>query len=55
MESSNLDAEGRPRHDRVEDLGNAKYAKAFELLTSWVDGGLDIHKVSPFVIAPHMA
>jgi transcription initiation factor TFIID subunit 5 len=47
QESSNLDKDGKPIHERVEDLGTQKYTKAFQLLSNWVDSNLDIYKVSP--------
>jgi len=46
QESSHLDKEGKPIHDRVEDLGTMKYTKAYRLLSNWVDQNLDIYKVS---------
>lgn len=45
-ESSNLDKDGKPIQERVEDLGNAKYARGFTLLSTWIDQNLDIYKVS---------
>jgi transcription initiation factor TFIID subunit 5 len=48
QESANLDRDGKPIHDRVEDVGNAKYSKAFTLLSNWIDQNLDIYKVSIF-------
>jgi transcription initiation factor TFIID subunit 5 len=46
QESSNLDKDGKPIPERVEDLGTQKYTKAFQLLSNWVDSNLDIYKVS---------
>jgi transcription initiation factor TFIID subunit 5 len=46
QESSNLDRDGKPIHDRAEDLGTAKYSKGFRLLSNWIDQNLDIYKVS---------
>lgn len=45
-ESSHVDKDGRPVLDRVEDLGNEKYQKAFTLLSNWIEGGLDVYKVN---------
>jgi transcription initiation factor TFIID subunit 5 len=47
QESSNLDKDGKPIPERVEDLGTQKYTKAFQLLSNWVDSNLDIYKVNP--------
>lgn len=44
LESSNLDREGKPIQDRVEDLGTAKYSRGFRLVNAWIDGNLDIYK-----------
>lgn len=44
-ESANLDKDGKPVQERAEDLGTAKYAKGFRLLSSWIEGNLDIYKV----------
>ncbi|KAH6667934.1 WD40-repeat-containing domain protein [Halenospora varia] len=44
QESQNLDKEGKPITERVEDLGTAKYSKAFRLLTGWVEQNLDVYK-----------
>ena len=46
LESSNLDRDGKPIQERVEDLGNIKYSKGFRLLSTWIDQNLDIYKVS---------
>jgi len=46
LESSNLDREGKPIQERVEDLGTAKYSRGFRILKAWVDNNLDIYKVS---------
>ena len=46
QESSNLDKDGKPIPERVEDLGTQKWTKAFQLLSNWVDSNLDIYKVS---------
>lgn len=45
-ESSNLDRDGKPIQERAEDLGTAKYAKGFRLLSNWIESNLDIYKVS---------
>ena len=45
QESSHLDKEGKPIHDRAEDFGTMKYSKAYRLLSNWVDQNLDIYKV----------
>ena len=45
QESSHLDKEGKPIHDRVEDSGTLKYSKAYRLLSNWVESNLDIYKV----------
>lgn len=47
QESSHLDKEGKPIHERAEDLGTAKYSKGFRLLSNWIDQNLDIYKVNP--------
>ena len=46
QESTHLDRDGKPLQDRAEDLGTAKYPKAFRLLAAFIDGNLDIYKVS---------
>jgi hypothetical protein len=46
QESANLDKDGRPIHDRAEDLGNGKYSRGFRMLSNWVDSNLDIYKVN---------
>jgi hypothetical protein len=46
LESSNLDRDGKPIQERVEDLGNAKYSRGFRLLSTWIEQNLDIYKVS---------
>ncbi|KAM0176333.1 hypothetical protein ACHAPF_004984 [Botrytis cinerea] len=43
-ESSNLDRDGKPIQERAEDLGTAKYAKGFRLLSNWIESNLDIYK-----------
>jgi transcription initiation factor TFIID subunit 5 len=45
MESANLDKDGRPIQDRAEDQGTAKYAKAYTMLSNWIESNLDIYKV----------
>lgn len=45
QESSHLDKEGKPIHERVEDFGTMKYAKAYRLFSGWIDQNLDIYKV----------
>jgi len=44
MESSNLDKDGRPVQERVEDLGNLKYARGFKMISDWIEQNLDIYK-----------
>ncbi|KAH8815821.1 WD40-repeat-containing domain protein [Xylogone sp. PMI_703] len=44
QESTNVDRDGKPIHERAEDLGTAKYAKGFRLLSNWIDQNLDIYK-----------
>lgn len=46
QESANTDKDGKPIHERAEDLGTQKYATGFRLLTHWIDQNLDIYKVS---------
>lgn len=46
LESLNLDKDGKPILDRAEDLGTAKYARGFRMLSKWIDGNLDVYKVS---------
>jgi transcription initiation factor TFIID subunit 5 len=45
QESRFVDRDGKPMQERAEDSGTAKYAKAFRLLNSWIDGNLDFYKV----------
>lgn len=45
QESAHLDKEGRPIQNRAEDLGNTKYARGYELLSTWVEQNLDVYKV----------
>ena len=45
-ESTNLDKDGKPIHERAEDFGTGKYQKGFRLLSSWIDQNLDIYKVN---------
>jgi hypothetical protein len=45
QESAHLDKDGRPIQDRVEDLGEGKYRRAFAMLSNWIEGNLDIYKV----------
>jgi hypothetical protein len=49
QESANLDKDGRPISDRSEDLGDAKYRRAFRLLSNWIEQNLDVYKVCLFV------
>jgi transcription initiation factor TFIID subunit 5 len=49
QESAHLDKDGRPIHNRVEEMGNIKYARGFEMLSNWIDQNLDIYKVSPIL------
>ncbi|KAG7055758.1 transcription initiation factor tfiid subunit 5 [Colletotrichum scovillei] len=44
QESSHLGPDGRPIHNKVDDLGPKKYLKAFNLLREWVENNLDIYK-----------
>ncbi|TKW57736.1 Transcription initiation factor TFIID subunit 5 [Colletotrichum tanaceti] len=44
QESSHLGPDGRPIHNKVDDLGPRKYLKAFNLLREWVENNLDIYK-----------
>jgi transcription initiation factor TFIID subunit 5 len=55
QESANLDRDGKPIHDRVEEEGNVKYSKAFTLLSNWIEQNLDIYKVGLLfkVKSPH--
>jgi len=46
QESAHLDKDGRPIHNRVEELGNIKYTHGLRLLMDWVEKNLDIYKVS---------
>lgn len=46
QESAHVDKDGRPIHNRVEELGNIKYAKGFKLLTDWINKNLDLYKAS---------
>lgn len=46
QESANVDKDGRPIHNRVEELGNIKYTKGFKLLSDWIDQNLDLYKAS---------
>jgi hypothetical protein len=46
QESAHLDKDGRPIHNRVEELGNIKYSRGFKLLSGWIDQNLDIYKAS---------
>lgn len=45
QESSNLGADGRPKHKRAEDMGPRQYTDAFKLLKDWIDKTLDIYKL----------
>ncbi|TVY29147.1 Transcription initiation factor TFIID subunit [Lachnellula hyalina] len=53
QESSHLDKEGKPIHDRVEDSGTLKYSKAYRLLSNWVESNLDIYKVGSSKYRPY--
>ncbi|TDZ21614.1 Transcription initiation factor TFIID subunit 5 [Colletotrichum orbiculare MAFF 240422] len=44
QESTHLGADGRPIHDKVDELGPKKFLKAFNLLREWVENNLDIYK-----------
>ena len=50
LESSNLDREGKPIQERVEDLGTAKYSRGFRILKAWVDNNLEIYKVNSSLV-----
>lgn len=43
-ESANLDKDGKPSIQYVEEDGPIKYTIAFALLCSWIDHGLDVYK-----------
>lgn len=49
-ESAHLDKDGKPTHERAEDLGTLKYSKGFRLLSKWIDQNLDIYKVKLFKV-----
>jgi hypothetical protein len=46
QESAHLDKDGRPIHNRIEDLGNIKYTRGYKLLCGWVEQNLDVYKAS---------
>jgi hypothetical protein len=46
QESAHLDKDGRPIHNRIEELGNVKYTKGFSLLSNWIEQNLDLYKAS---------
>ena len=46
QESAHLDKDGRPIHNRVEELGNIKYTRGFKLLSTWIEQNLDVYKAS---------
>lgn len=45
QESSHLGLDGRPIHQRVDEMGPKQYLKAFNLLKGWIENNLDIYKV----------
>lgn len=45
QESANLDKDGRPIVPPVEKGNNEKYKRAFDLISAWIEGNLDIYKV----------
>lgn len=45
QESANIDKDGRPIVDRSQELLPGRYKEAFVLLTTWIDGNLDVYKV----------
>jgi transcription initiation factor TFIID subunit 5 len=49
QESAHLDKDGRPIHNRIEELGNVKYSRGYNLLSNWIDQNLDVYKAS-FII-----
>jgi transcription initiation factor TFIID subunit 5 len=49
QESAHLDKDGRPIHNRIEELGNIKYARGYRLLSNWIDQNLDVYKASCIV------
>lgn len=51
QESAHLDKDGRPVQERAEDfVGEQKYIRAFSLLKNWIEGNLDIYKVSSTLV-----
>lgn len=44
-ESSNLGPDGKPIHQKVEEMGPKKYIEAFSLLNDWIENNLDLYKV----------
>lgn len=47
-ESADLGPDGRPKHERVDQLGPKKYSKSLILLSNWIDNNLDVYKVILF-------
>ncbi|KAF2459470.1 transcription initiation factor TFIID, subunit TAF5 [Lineolata rhizophorae] len=43
-ESANMDADGRPIYQTVEDSGGEKYIRGFHMLRYWIDHNLDVYK-----------
>jgi transcription initiation factor TFIID subunit 5 len=39
----------------VEEMGNIKYARGFDMLSNWIDQNLDIYKVSYSPLAHAMS
>lgn len=51
-EAADLGPDGRPKHDRIDQIGPKKYGKALILLSNWVENNLDVYKVSRFDPSP---
>lgn len=49
QESAHLDKDGRPIHNRIDDMGSIKYTKAYHLLNGWIENNLDLYKASCIV------
>jgi hypothetical protein len=45
QESSRIGNDGRPFHQRVDEMGPKQYLKAFNLLKTWIENNLDLYKV----------
>jgi transcription initiation factor TFIID subunit 5 len=48
QESAHVGSDGRPIHQRVDQLGPKQYLRAFSLLKTWIENNLDLYKV-PFL------